>query len=420
MRRSHLRTRRVSQAAIAALLLLCASLLVAVPLATGRTVEFTTTPAASAAADAALGGALTPPSTPMGVTTKTLEYTVDKHDKQALRQTKKAERLRAKAAKAQQQGAVATARIEVIQGMLDDAAGSEERLRAEIESRLVAQYMDGGDSDLTFLLAGSGVAGLLDRSRVLRDRNSSDARLAEDYASAVERLETLRLVLAELQSIAGDQAERYTERADDVDATLVAARTAHMEAPDPEVDNAENALDGTWYVMDGAFQAQLFLPTGTSSYDGGAITAARPATPQQIQAVIADKRIDLDASGFSDVTTGQIDGRVLDALAAAANAFGYVKVTSLKSDHGVYTSSGNVSAHSFGCAADIGTIGTTYITPGSQTPGGEVERAVRFFDSLGSLRADLAPRQVISLFDLGGSTLRMGDHGDHIHLGYAC
>jgi hypothetical protein len=69
---------------------------------------------------------------------------------------------------------------------------------------------------------------------------------------------------------------------------------------------------------------------------------------------------------------------------------------------------------------DIGTIGTTYITPGSQTPGSEVEQAVLFFNGLGAIKPDLAPHQVISLFDLGGATLSMGDHGDHIHVGYSC
>jgi hypothetical protein len=174
--------------------------------------------------------------------------------------------------------------------------------------------------------------------------------------------------------------------------------------------------------MDGAFTAQLFLPSAGSGYDGGHRSAARTAAPAQIQRVLADKRIDLDASGYQDVLTGQIDGRILDAMSAAAQQFGYIKITSLKSDHGTYTSSGNVSAHAYGCAMDIGTIGSTYIQPSSQTPGGEVYQAVSFFANLGVSTGvqDLAPHQVISLFDMGGATLAMGDHGDHIHVGYSC
>jgi hypothetical protein len=35
-----------------------------------------------------------------------------------------------------------------------------------------------------------------------------------------------------------------------------------------------------------------------------------------------------------------------------------------------------------------------------------------------TLQGILEPHQIISLFDIGGATLAMGDHNDHIHVGF--
>ncbi|MCW2961676.1 MAG: Lytic transglycosylase catalytic [Thermoleophilia bacterium] len=402
------------------MVLLCLALVAFVPLAAGAgsTIEFT--PSAPTAPLEPSTDPFSPPTPPRGVSADKIEFSYTAADRKAQAAAAKAEDFLAKAGAATGKSAIATGRIEAIEDLLTAAQGNADRLKGEIEVRLVAQYKEGEAGDLRFLLDGKGLSGLVDRSRVLRDQNSRDANLAEDYANAVGKLETLKMLLMELRDIEGERAESYVERAERQQEHLVAARAAHMEAPDATAEDPKAGLDGTWYVMDGAFQAQLFLPTGASAYTGGTRTAARQATVVQIQRVLADPRIVLDASGYNDVATGQIDGRLLDALSAAANRFNVVKVTSLKSDHGVYTAGGNVSAHSYGCAADIGTIGKTYITPSSQVQGSEVHQAVLFFAALGSFQADLGPHQVISLFDLGGATLSMGDHGDHIHLGYAC
>ena len=57
---------------------------------------------------------------------------------------------------------------------------------------------------------------------------------------------------------------------------------------------------------------------------------------------------------------------------------------------------------------------------GHQGPGTVTERAVRL---LLMLPKDMAPRQIISLMDLDGTTGNTGsfalpDHADHIHIGY--
>jgi hypothetical protein len=354
----------------------------------------------------------------LGVT-GTVKFQVSKSDRRALAAAREQADLLTSADERSDAAARADQRIAAIQLLLDEVQDDEERLEAILQERLADRYKEGDGSGVTFLLSGDGLGDLLARGQVLKEQSESDRRVIEEYQLTIEKVELYQQVLEELRDINGEQSRDLRDRAQRLDAVLVASRVGHDEAPDPDA-KAPKGVDGTWYVMDGAFTAQLFLPSGGTGYDGGTRTPARPATPAQIQAVLADPRIQLDASGYQDVLTGQIDGRLLDALALAAARFNVVKVTSLKSDHGVYTASGNVSAHSYGCAADIGTIGSTYITPGSQVAGGEVQQAVMFFAGLGSIKPDLAPHQVISLFDLGGSTLSMGDHGDHIHLGYSC
>jgi hypothetical protein len=52
---------------------------------------------------------------------------------------------------------------------------------------------------------------------------------------------------------------------------------------------------------------------------------------------------------------------------------------------------------------------------GHQQPGGVVERALR--DVL-LLPEEMRPSELISLFDMGGPSLAMADHADHVHVGF--
>jgi murein DD-endopeptidase MepM/ murein hydrolase activator NlpD len=131
--------------------------------------------------------------------------------------------------------------------------------------------------------------------------------------------------------------------------------------------------------------------------------------------VLADERIELYACGRRDVMAGQVDRRVLATLAFLAESGLAPTVSSLKCGHGFYTASGNVSHHSSGNAVDIAAINGVPIL-GHQQPGGVTERAVR---RLMSMQGTLAADQIISLLDVGGNTLAMGDHADHIHVGFA-
>jgi hypothetical protein len=130
--------------------------------------------------------------------------------------------------------------------------------------------------------------------------------------------------------------------------------------------------------------------------------------------VLADKRVDLYDGGIADVDDHLIDPRVLVALEFIANRHRSVKVCSLVSGHGVFTSSGNVSLHAFGQAVDICAVDDTNIL-GHQERG---SITVKVLKDLLRMPKSMQPAELISLWDLGGPSFAMGDHHDHIHLGF--
>jgi hypothetical protein len=130
--------------------------------------------------------------------------------------------------------------------------------------------------------------------------------------------------------------------------------------------------------------------------------------------VLADPRLEIYPAGRDDVRAGQINWRVLAVLEYLAERGLRPTVSSLKSGHGLYTASGNVSEHASGNAVDISAINGIPIA-GHQEPGGIAEQTVRM---LMQLQGALQPHQIISLFSLGGPTLALPDHADHIHVGF--
>jgi hypothetical protein len=130
--------------------------------------------------------------------------------------------------------------------------------------------------------------------------------------------------------------------------------------------------------------------------------------------VLADERIEIYEGGRTDIQSGQIDRRVLATLAYLAESGLRPTVTSLKSGHSVLTASGNVSHHSSGNAVDVAQINGVPIY-GHQEPGGVTDQAVR---RLMRLQGTMRPSQIISLLDYGQNTLAMGDHNNHIHVGF--
>jgi len=130
--------------------------------------------------------------------------------------------------------------------------------------------------------------------------------------------------------------------------------------------------------------------------------------------VLADERIEIYECGRADIASGQIDRRVLATLAYLSESGFSPSVSSLRCGHSYHTKSGNVSEHSSGNAVDISRVNGIPVL-GHQEVGGITDQTVR---RLMQLQGAFAPHQVISLFSMGGPTLAMADHADHIHVGF--
>jgi murein DD-endopeptidase MepM/ murein hydrolase activator NlpD len=135
-----------------------------------------------------------------------------------------------------------------------------------------------------------------------------------------------------------------------------------------------------------------------------------------IQRVLANPRIELYSCGRRDIEAGVIDRRVLATLEFLASSGLKPTVTSLRCGHGLYTSGGNVSAHSSGNAVDVAKINGIPIL-GNQGPGSIADITIR---RLLTLQGTMKPAQIISLMTYDGTdnTLALPDHNDHIHIGF--
>jgi hypothetical protein len=144
------------------------------------------------------------------------------------------------------------------------------------------------------------------------------------------------------------------------------------------------------------------------------VTGLEAAKPRLERRALNNERLDIYASGRVDVEQGRIDVRVLVLMLYLAEAHGQVAVSSLESGHRLFSRPGVISAHVYGLAVDIAGLENKPLY-GNQEPGGLTEQAVR---NILLLPAELQPQQVISLLGLGGPSFPLGDHGDHIHVGY--
>ena len=180
----------------------------------------------------------------------------------------------------------------------------------------------------------------------------------------------------------------------------------------PRID-PKPILDG-WKLLEAT---AIYRASGRNALRGGNASIGQillMPKPQLERRVLGDERISVYDGGRDDIRSGQIDRRVLATLAYLADSGLRPTVTSLKSGHGYFTSSGNVSHHSSGNAVDIAELNGVSIL-GNQEPGGLTDQGVR---KLMQLQGTMRPDQIISLLDLGANTLAMADHNDHIHVGF--
>ena len=133
-----------------------------------------------------------------------------------------------------------------------------------------------------------------------------------------------------------------------------------------------------------------------------------------VERVLRDPRIRIYPDGRADIASGRIDRRILRVLLYLARLDHEVTVSSLISGHRYWARPGVVSAHIYGRAVDIAALDGVPIA-GHQYGGSLTEQTVR---ALLRLPPRLRPRQIISGFELGGPSLDLPGHADHIHVGY--
>jgi hypothetical protein len=138
------------------------------------------------------------------------------------------------------------------------------------------------------------------------------------------------------------------------------------------------------------------------------------AKPSLSKRILNDKRISIYPGGRADIQANRVNVRIIALLAYLAEAHGQVTVSCLISGHRLYARPGVISAHIYGLAADISSLGGLGIM-GNSAPGGMTEEGVR---NILMLPSELQPRQVISLLGMGGPSFPMGNHDDHIHVGF--
>jgi hypothetical protein len=148
---------------------------------------------------------------------------------------------------------------------------------------------------------------------------------------------------------------------------------------------------------------------------GGVLLLSKSALQKRI---LADENISLGEADRQYVASGTIDRRLLAALAFLSEKGYSLLITSMYAGREVsITTSGNVSNHSRAMAADIAAINGEVVTPATQGPGSLTDRVAR---ELLALQGIMAPDEVITLMDYPQPAgFAMGDHGDHLHLGYS-
>jgi hypothetical protein len=184
----------------------------------------------------------------------------------------------------------------------------------------------------------------------------------------------------------------------------------------PRID-PKPILDG-WKLLE---STAIYRVMGKNPFLGG--NAATPVGQTLLMSkdtlsrrVLADARIRIYDCGRTDIEAGLIDRRVLATLEFLAASGLKPTVTSLRCGHSYLTASGNVSEHTTGTAVDIAAVNGIPIY-GHQGEGSITEVVIR---RLLTLQGLMKPHQIISLmtFDGADNAFAMGDHRDHIHIGF--
>ncbi len=236
--------------------------------------------------------------------------------------------------------------------------------------------------------------------------------------SAHERVDTATALGADgsikvgSKVIAGTVLARIGAGEDDVDPHInFSIRPAGRGAPriDPKP-----ILDG-WKLLEATaiYRAKGKSPFAVKLGSAGVLLLSKEALQRR---VLADRQVELSDCDRLEVRGGQIDRRILATLAYLSEQGFQLTITSmLCGRHGSITTSGNISNHSFGGAVDIATINGVPVL-GNQGPGTLTHELLK---AVLRLQGTMVPDELISLEELGGPSFAMGDHADHVHIGYS-
>jgi Transglycosylase SLT domain len=116
----------------------------------------------------------------------------------------------------------------------------------------------------------------------------------------------------------------------------------------------------------------------------------------------------------SDLATGAIDPRIVGLLGAMTQSH-EITISSLRSDHSMYTVEGGVSNHYYGRAMDIAAVDGVSCTDTAPT-----SPCAQLATTLSQLPSPAMPTELIYCYDVDGPgpAFARSDHCDHIHAGY--
>jgi murein DD-endopeptidase MepM/ murein hydrolase activator NlpD len=181
----------------------------------------------------------------------------------------------------------------------------------------------------------------------------------------------------------------------------------------PRID-PKPILDG-WKLLEATaiYRAKGKSPFAVKLGSAGVLLLSKEALQRR---VLADRQVELSDCDRIEVRGGQIDRRILGTLAYLSEQGFQLTITSmLCGRHGSITTSGNISNHSFGGAVDIAMINGVPVL-GNQGPGTLTHELLK---AVLRLQGTMVPDELISLENLGGPSFAMGDHADHVHIGYS-
>ncbi len=115
-----------------------------------------------------------------------------------------------------------------------------------------------------------------------------------------------------------------------------------------------------------------------------------------------------------DLASGAIDPRIVGLLGAITQSH-QITISSLRSDHSMYTAEGGISNHYYGRAMDIAAVDGVSCTDTAPT-----SPCAQLATTLSQLPAPAMPTELIYCYDVDGPgpAFARSDHCDHIHAGY--